>query len=204
MGWFSDFFGGVDTSSWLGAGATLGGALIAGSANRSAAREAERASERALERLDPFIADSEPARRRLVELTRPDPAMLTPGQRLQLEDLVRSAESGAAAGGLRGAGRTRLALLDQIERRARAGFQDQNVRRADEASRLLAGQGLSAAGAAAGTEVGTADILGNAATATGSVYADTLGSLAGILADDAKRRGREKRFVSGTPWLDSV
>ena len=225
MGWFSDAFdfAGGGGGGWLGpvigGAALVGGALISADANRDAARMASRAAERAADEerraagearaiLDRLVETYEPARDLLMERALRDPASLTPGQQRSLADLARSSEAATAATGLRGSGRSRLALMDELLGGARAHFYDINRASADQATDALADMGVRGiAGQAAvtsGEGAATADALmrggeigAGARTATGSVWGRTLGDLGGLLAESVKERERKKRFEDG-------
>ena len=225
MGWFSDAFDFIDGGGggWLGpviGGATMiGGALIAGDANKDAARIAAEASDRASDRQRESAAEANallqqltdefgPARDLLLERAMRDPASLTPGQQRMLADLARSSDAATAASGMRGAGRTRLALMDELLGRAQGRFYDINRASSEDAADALADMGVrgitSQAAVTSGQGAGEADALlrgadiaAGAKTATGSVWGETLGNLGGLIAESIKERDRKRRFEDG-------
>ena len=225
MGWFSDAFDFFDSGGggWLGpaiGGATMiGGALLAGDANKDAARIGAEASDRALaaqrqsageanETLQQLSDEYGPARDLLIQRAMRDPSSLTPGQQKMLEDLARSSEAATAASGLRGAGRTRLALMDDLLGRAQGRFYDINRSSSEEAAGSLADMGIRGITSQAAVKSGLgnatsntlmrgADIAAGAKTATGSVWGETLGSLGGLISESIKDRDRKRRFEDG-------
>ena len=159
MGWFSDAFDYFDSGGggWLGpvigGAAMIGGALISADANKDAARIGADASARALaaqqqsageasETLQQLADEFGPARDLLIERAMRDPASLTPGQQKMLGDLTRSSEAATAASGLRGAGRSRLALMDDLLGRAQSRFYDINRSSSEGAADSLADMGI--------------------------------------------------------------
>lgn len=143
------------------------------------------------------------------------PTGLTDSQGIQLEDLTRYGNASIAASGLRGAGRAGPLAVMETRRRFMADSLGTNQQRQDSARRGLAGiyadEGKSIANTEIGTGSQTASSLqgegatnanlavqsgqaaAGAATANGSLWSDTLGSLAGI-ADDALNRARTDKY----------
>lgn len=99
-------------------------------------------NEQASERFDPIVEAGDMSRDKLLQIAMTDPGSLTPGQAIMLGDLARHGEATAAAGGLRGAGRARAAMLDDTLGRSLARFFDINRARSDAALRDAPRTGL--------------------------------------------------------------
>ena len=112
-------------------------------------------NERATARFDPIVQAGDMSRDKLLEIAMSDPGSLTPGQTIMLNDLARHGDATAAAGGLRGAGRARMAMMDDLEGRAMARFFDSNRARSDAAIRDAPTHGIEARGAQAALDADT-------------------------------------------------
>lgn len=73
-----------------------------------------------------------------------DPSQLTQAQRILLDDTLRNTTNRIDQSGLRGSGRAGQAVLADVEARARAGAEAENLARKDRAMEILANQGFGA------------------------------------------------------------
>lgn len=215
--WMSTLFNGPNL---LSAGLQLYGLKINADANKRAAEIAtagQRAQVAAIregnlvaqERLDAIQEQTAPAAEYLRNVVAVDPNVLTPSQKLALDDVRRESSNRLAVSGLRGAGRATTSALRKVEADFVGNAVDQNRRRADTAAGSLAGQGYSAAtraaaidadtGRAVGQEFGdSGDTVANMETASGDSQARVLGAIGSIFASDAKERERESRYARMT------
>ena len=136
----------------LGAGATIGGAIIQGKAAKDASKDQQKAAQQQLEALARGDAASLALLQELVRVGRPGlrglrgiagatPESLTGEQGTQLGDLRRDNRATLATSGGRGSGRAGLFAAMEAERRFRESSAAENQRRKDSASYALANIG---------------------------------------------------------------
>lgn len=133
---------------------------------------AQQGLEGANETLAPYRMAGDEALSSLREISGADPSIMTPAQLQRLADLKRSGATRLAAGGLRGAGRAGVAVMNDIEGREMARSFDQNLARSDRALGTLSGQGYGATGTTAGNILNVNTIRGKNALATGQSLAE--------------------------------
>ena len=197
-------------------GATLYGDYISSAANTEAARIAaegrlaearaiEEGNRQAQQRFNTVQEQAAPAQSYLRQQMVSDPSMLTPEQQQSLEDSRRDTGAALSASGLRGAGRAQVAALRQVEADQRAGFFDQNQRRADAAAQQLSGQYTTAltnaanldasTGRAYGSAVsGAADASAGVRTANAGLRGQAIGDIASLIRSEYKDEKRRSRY----------
>lgn len=127
-----------------------------------------------------------------------DPAALTPGQQIQLNDTRRDAHRAVVAGPLRGSGRATSAVLNDVVARSRAGFYDanrarndqlirENKQRGDQSAQTLAGQNFGANTAMAGQDVNLGVQLGGNIMRTGETQAGATVANTKVVGDSVGR-----------------
>lgn len=162
-------------------------------AERRAYAERERGRTAALAAIAPYRNDMG-AREMIGRQMTSRPELLNPSQQIALEDLSRDVAANLAHSGMRGAGRGGQAVLADTQRRARAGFYDQNQQRADLASRDLAAQGESAATNAANIETGTSGAQASDIVRSGAAIGQGYGAMgenrAGAILGSANLAGQ--------------
>ena len=133
---------------------------------------AQQGLEGANETLAPYRMAGDEALSSLREISGADPSVMTPAQLQRLADLKRGAATRLAAGGLRGAGRAGVAVMNDAEGREAARSFDQNQARSDRALSTLSSQGYGATGTTAANTLNTATLRGKNALATGQSLAE--------------------------------
>lgn len=194
---------------------TLLGAGVTGNANENAAGIARDTSqqniqtiiaqnEKAAKTLDPLARYASPGMQYMSTVMSADPNRLTPAQEIDLEDRTRAAKI-AVPNGLRGSGRYVTASVNDVQNRAKAGMIAANTQRADTMAGRVAATGTGAVTNQANIQSGqggqvaqqntyAGDAAGNAATATGTSDAATLGSIGSFFANAMKDGERESRY----------
>jgi len=227
MGFFSDIIdgvgdlfsggGGFDGNSFVDAAVNIGGAFIAKDANddaaeKIAAAERERAAairagnDAAQARFDQTLQLTQPSIDALTRIGTSDPSTLTPGQERDLEDARRQATNTFSTSGLRGSGRAVTAGIRDVESTFRNQAFDINRARKDDANRTLAGEGFAATGQAAGLDVDSGRVEGDAAAGAGNAFASAglananlqggaLADISSLISSEEKRRGRDSVFA---------
>ena len=228
MGFFSklvdgvgDFFGGGGgggdiASSLLDLGTTFVGDRLARDANKDAANtlsdasfrnaaEIRRATDEANRRFEELQGLSRVGTDALREIAASDPGQLTPAQQIALQDSQRDAVASLNATGLRGAGRSTVAALQDVDSRFRAGAIEDNLTRKQQAASRLSGEDFAAGRSAADTSFRGIATAGNteAQAATPQASADlananlrggALADVSSLIADEVKTRGRLSKY----------
>lgn len=134
-----------------------------------------------------------------------NPYVLTPSQRASLADTRLSASRTLNAGGLRGAGRSQLAVMRGVETDAKNALVDENKTERDTASNRLSGEYFNAVDKSAGLDTKAADAAGRAAMGTAETKAQShlanvstrgqaLGDISAFLSNAEKEKARESRY----------
>ena len=202
-------------STAISSAANLGGALLAKSGSDKASDEIRDASNRAInisrkgktaakEAITTGVANQEA---QLQAIARGAvPGVLTPDQKIVMDDVVRMAKNNLATGGLRGSGRAQSAVIHDVIGRTRADLYREDRDRLDRVRETLgqvrAGEGRDVANVELGhaAQAGDAVTQGARASAPYTVRgAETVGqgvidtarsvgtSLGGFLAEEEKR-----------------
>ncbi len=196
--------------------ATIGGALIGGRANKKAAQTAADAQNRAtaailagqdkaLGVLERIRAEGAPGVRHLQQTVRAGPGRLTPAQAEELADFERGANRQLSAGPLAGSGRAVHAIFNKGRTNLVNRFLESNQGRQDRSALALAAPSFGAAEqtaklAQAGGEaigagsIATGQTMAGSQIAQGQLIGSSLGTLAGIVAEDQREKVRDKRY----------
>ena len=200
----------------VGLGGDLIGSQIAGNANQKAAKTVasgyqaqagaiQAGNDAAQARFNTIIEQGQPATDYLRRVVASDPYQLTPEQLAGRESVARDANNSLAASGLRGAGRSGVAVING----ANNAFYDRavtsNINRADNAANALSARATNAgmAGAQADLNTGTrlssgqpqaADVKAGADVANAALTGSVMGSLSSFIAGDEKSKERESRY----------
>lgn len=183
----------ASTFDWVQAGGQIAGAVAgifgnksAGSANKKALKfmkeesrlaraERERGRKAALALVSPHF-DSSAADATLARAMTSRPEVMTPGQKLRLEDANRRTLNNLSVAGMRGAGHGGQAVLADLTRRHLADAYDENIRRSDAAASELAARGERARGSGANIETGTTGAMASDRLSSASGAADLIGA----------------------------
>jgi len=210
------FLGTSSGSAVIQAAAQVGGVILSSRANTDAAKQASRVaaestaaretSQRAAQaRFADIQEQTAPGVSHLRSVAGTDPAALTPQQQISLDDLRRDTDARFAASGLRGAGRSVVAGIRDVDARFMANALAQNQQRQDTAAGTLAGESFRAQTSAADLEAGVGGIRGAGITgsATPKIAAglantqltgEAIGALGSLFQSELKERGRPSRF----------
>ncbi len=118
-----------------------------------------------------------------------DPGVLTSAQQRGLEEAQRVSRNQLATSGLRGAGRTQVAVLKEVTDNFISGAQETNRDRAVAAADRLFGAGSSARVGAANTEFSTGTSKANAATGAGANAAGVIENASRAIAGGESATG---------------
>jgi len=121
-----------------------------------------------------------------------DPNELTQSQQFAKEDVRRDALANLAASGLRGAGRGGVATVSEALARLKAQQYDQNIRRQDDAARILANADLNAYNRNIQRKDSAADVLNKFGYQTTGNVATAYNNLAKTLGDMQFKTGMDK------------
>jgi hypothetical protein len=127
------------------------------------------------------------------------PELLTPSQKIAMDDLTRDGVARLAASGMRGAGRGGLAVLADAQGRQRARFYDTNQGRADNAAGVLHNAGQQARANASRIESATGANLANIHTGTAGANAAGITSAAAQAGGALQQAGQDQ----GNMWSAS-
>lgn len=161
--------------------------------------------------LAPVAAQYGPAVANLNRIAVADPYNFTPSQQILLDDTANDVRASLAASGLRGAGRSGVAVFNDVMNRQRARLHEENQARSDNAlstltnigttgirdvAGLQAGQGSNIAATETGVGTGVAGSLSrggstsaNILSGSGDVVGSSLSRAGATTADAARRVG---------------
>lgn len=232
MSWFSSFIdtavdfvsggsggSGLDSSmvsAAVGLGGDVLGATIAGNANEKAAQTVAQGyqsqaeaiaagNEAAQQRFDTIIEQGQGSTDYLRRIVAGDPYQLTPEQQTGRKSVAREATNSLAASGLRGAGRSGVAVINAADGNYYDKAVTSNIGRADSAAQTLSSRSNNAAmtGAQydantgvrlAGTMPEAADVQASADIANAGLAGAVMGSLSSFVAGEEKDRSRDSRY----------
>jgi hypothetical protein len=219
---------------WVQAGGQIAGAVAgmfgnksAGDSNKKALKfmkqeaararaERERGRKAALALVSPHF-DSTAADQTLGRAMTSRPEVMTPGQKLMLEDATRRQLNNNSVAGMRGAGHGGAAVLADLTRRIMADSYDSNQARSDQAASELAARGERARATGANIETGTsgaiasdrlssannaADLIGaqgQVGLANANLIGNTIGAIAQIANQDRSYDKYGKSKAAGAP-----
>lgn len=162
-------------------------------------------NQQAQQRYEETQALTEPAVQHLTRTVAGNPTTLTPAQKASLDETRLSTSRTLNAGGLRGAGRSQLAVMRGVETGVKNQFQEQNKTDQTNAANQLSGQFFNAAGNEAALDastgwaegtaaLGAADTEAKSYLANVSTRGQALGDVASYLNNAAKEKARESRY----------
>lgn len=213
MGWFSDVLG--SAGDLIGPVSNVAGALISSGAQSDAAGDIRDAAQRSAQISESARQAAQGQVRSGVDYQAGQvsaigraavPGMLSPAQKISLDDTITAANRNLRAGGLAGSGRAQSAIVQDVIGKQRAGFATENQNKLDRVRETLgqirAGEGrdlanietgqaaragdavVSGARASAPYDVSGAVDLGQGIISTAKSVGSTLG---GYLAEEEKR-----------------
>lgn len=185
-------------------------ARLAQEGKGSAFRAIQAGQADSMARYDAIAAQGQPGNAYLRTVMAQDPTKLTPQQQLTLAEQQRQQANILNTGPLRGSGRAITASLNNGAAKTQGDMIARNTGRADDAARVLSGQGQQASMQAAGVPLQVGQAMGqgemqasnaaaNAGLASAGVNASTLAGITAMANRQQSDEQAQKRYQTVTP-----